>query len=65
MRGEPATATFPTYSDLSAFVAEPVQPLPERPVAVFVGMLEAYKNIDGLAARLAPRRPRPCRTRGS
>jgi glycosyltransferase involved in cell wall biosynthesis len=50
VRGEPATMTFPTYSDLSAFVAEPVQPLPERPVAVFVGMLEAYKNIDGLAA---------------
>jgi glycosyltransferase involved in cell wall biosynthesis len=42
--------TFPTYSDLSAFVATPVQPLPERPAAVFVGMLEAYKNIDGLAA---------------
>ena len=50
VRGEPATATFPTYSDLSAFLADPVQPLPERPVAVFVGMLEAYKNIDGLAA---------------
>lgn len=49
-RGEPATAVFPTYSDLSAFVAEPVQPLPQRPAAVFVGMLEAYKNIDGLAA---------------
>ena len=28
----------------------PSKPLPERPVAVFVGMLEAYKNIDGLAA---------------
>jgi glycosyltransferase involved in cell wall biosynthesis len=50
VRGEPATATFPTYSDLSAFVAEPVKPLPARPVAVFVGMLEAYKNIDGLAS---------------
>ena len=49
-RGEPATAMFPTYSDLSAFSAEPVEPLPERPVALFVGMLEAYKNIDGLAA---------------
>lgn len=49
-RGEPATAMFPTYSDLSAFVAEPVKPLPQSPVAVFVGMLEAYKNIDGLAA---------------
>ena len=50
VRGEPATAIFPTYSDLSAFVAEPVKPLPARPVAVFVGMLEAYKNVDGLAA---------------
>ncbi len=50
VRGEPATAAFPTFSDLSAFVAEPVAPLPERPVAVFVGMLEPYKNIDGLAA---------------
>jgi glycosyltransferase involved in cell wall biosynthesis len=49
-RGEPATAMFPTYSDLSAFVAEPVKPLPTRPVALFVGVLEAYKNIDGLAA---------------
>jgi glycosyltransferase involved in cell wall biosynthesis len=50
VRGEPATATFPTYSDLSAFVAEPVKPLPAEPVAVFIGMLEAYKNIDGLAS---------------
>jgi glycosyltransferase involved in cell wall biosynthesis len=50
VRGEPATATFPTYSDLSAFLEEPVKPIPERPVAVFIGMLEAYKNIDGLAA---------------
>ena len=50
VRGEPATATFPTYSDLSAFLAEPVKPIPARPVAVFVGMLEAYKNVDGLAA---------------
>lgn len=49
-RGEPATAMFPTYSDLSAFSAEPVKPLPGRPVALFVGVLEAYKNIDGLAA---------------
>jgi glycosyltransferase involved in cell wall biosynthesis len=49
-RGEPATAMFPTYSDLSAFLVEPVKPLPARPVALFVGVLEAYKNIDGLAA---------------
>ncbi len=49
VRGEPATAAFPTYSDLSAFTAEPVKPLPGNPVAVFVGMLEAYKNVEGLA----------------
>lgn len=50
VRGEPATATFQAYSDLSAFVERPVAQLPERPTALFVGMLEAYKNIDGLAA---------------
>jgi glycosyltransferase involved in cell wall biosynthesis len=50
VRGEPATATFVTYSDLSEFVAEPVRPLPEQPVALFVGMLEPYKNVVGLAS---------------
>jgi glycosyltransferase involved in cell wall biosynthesis len=55
---EPA-ANFPAYMDLEPFVVPP-QPLPERPVALFVGVLEAYKNVDGLAAawRLAaPRIP--------
>ena len=55
---EPA-ADFPAYMDLEPFVAPP-QPLPEQPVALFVGVLEAYKNVDGLAAawRLAaPRVP--------
>ncbi len=59
-RGRPPEAVFPTYSDLSAFTARPVQPLPERPAALFVGVLEAYKNVDGLAAawrRVAPRVP--------
>ena len=59
-RGKPADATFPTYSDLSAFTEQPVAPLPERPTAIFVGMLEAYKNIDGMAAawrRLAATSP--------
>jgi glycosyltransferase involved in cell wall biosynthesis len=45
---EPA-ADFPAYMDLEPFMREP-KPLPERPVALFVGVLEAYKNIDGLAA---------------
>src|SRR5215208_1703289 len=50
VRGVPVTASFPTYTDLTAFTAKPVQPLPARPTAVFVGMLEPYKNVDGLAA---------------
>jgi len=55
---EPAD-DFPAYMDLEPFTRPPV-PLPERPVALFVGVLEAYKNVDGLAAawRLAaPRVP--------
>jgi len=47
-RRRPPDAVFPTYSDLSAFAA-PVRPLPERPMALFVGVLEPYKNVDGLA----------------
>jgi glycosyltransferase involved in cell wall biosynthesis len=47
-RGRPPDAAFPTYSDLSAFTS-PIQPLPEQPVALFVGVLEPYKNVDGLA----------------
>lgn len=50
VRGTPATASFEAYMDLSTFTAKPPVPLPERPTALFVGMLEAYKNIDGLAA---------------
>lgn len=50
VRGIPVTAAFPTYTDLSAFTATPPVSLPERPTAVFVGMLEYYKNIDGLTA---------------
>jgi glycosyltransferase involved in cell wall biosynthesis len=50
VRGIPVTSSFPTYTDLSAFTERPVQPLPERPTAIFVGMLEAYKNVDDLAA---------------
>lgn len=48
VRGIPVTASFVAYVDLSAFTAKPVAPLPEQPTALFVGMLEAYKNIDGL-----------------
>jgi glycosyltransferase involved in cell wall biosynthesis len=44
---EPA-ATFPAFMDLDPFLGPPA-PLPERPVALFVGVLELYKNVDGLA----------------
>jgi glycosyltransferase involved in cell wall biosynthesis len=56
---EPA-ASFPTFVDLRAFSGRaPVDP-PSQPVALFVGVLEPYKNIDGLAAAwraVAPRLP--------
>ena len=52
-RGRPADASFATYTDLSAFTAKPLARLPERPTALFVGMLEAYKNVDGPRRRLA------------
>lgn len=53
---EPA-AVFTAYTDLSAF-AGPVSPVPEEPRALFVGVLERYKDVEGLAAawRLVARR---------
>jgi glycosyltransferase involved in cell wall biosynthesis len=45
---EPA-ATFPAFMDLEPFLG-PVEPLPTEPVALFVGVLERYKNVDGLLA---------------
>lgn len=50
VRGVPATSTFLAYSDLSAFADEPPEPMPAERRLVFVGALEPYKNIDGLAA---------------
>jgi glycosyltransferase involved in cell wall biosynthesis len=55
---EPA-AEFPAFMDLEPFL-RPVLPLPAEPKALFVGVLERYKDVDGLAAawRLAaPRLP--------
>jgi glycosyltransferase involved in cell wall biosynthesis len=45
---EPADE-FPAYMDFDSFLQSPPQPLPEQPQAVFVGVLERYKNVDGLA----------------
>ena len=56
---EPA-GTFTTYTELTAFSEPPPVPLPDHPVALFVGVLERYKNVHAIAAawRLAaPRVP--------
>jgi len=47
-RGQLPDAVFPTYTDLSVFTERPVRALPELPTALFVGVLERYKNVDGL-----------------
>jgi glycosyltransferase involved in cell wall biosynthesis len=47
--GRDADAIFTTYSDLGAFTG-PLVPVPEEPRVVFVGVLERYKNVEGLAA---------------
>ena len=46
---EPA-AVFPSYTDAQAFLDRPPAPLPERPRALFVGVLERYKAFDTLVA---------------
>jgi glycosyltransferase involved in cell wall biosynthesis len=46
--GREATDVFTAYTDLSAFTAPPVA-IPAEPRALFVGVLERYKNIEGLA----------------
>jgi glycosyltransferase involved in cell wall biosynthesis len=45
---EPADE-FPAFMDFDSFLQQPPQPLPEQPQALFVGVLERYKNVDGLA----------------
>jgi glycosyltransferase involved in cell wall biosynthesis len=48
--GVEPVAEFPAYMDLELFRAEPPRPLPETPTALFVGVLERYKNLDRLVA---------------
>ncbi len=56
---EPASV-FPAFVDFATFEGRDPVPLPATPRALFVGVLERYKNVDGLVAawRLAaPRVP--------
>jgi glycogen(starch) synthase len=48
--GVEPTATFPAYVDAALFLDRPPAPLPVRPQAVFVGVLERYKAFDTLLA---------------
>jgi glycosyltransferase involved in cell wall biosynthesis len=54
---EPA-GVFPAYMDLEPFLERAPAPLPDRPRALFVGVLERYKNVDGLAAAWRAAAPR-------
>ena len=47
--GVEPVATFPAYMDIDPFLEPPQEPLPPRPVALFVGVLERYKAVDVLA----------------
>jgi glycosyltransferase involved in cell wall biosynthesis len=58
--GVQPAAVFPSYVDAEAFLERPPAQLPERPRAVFVGVLERYKAFDTLVEawrRAAPRVP--------
>jgi glycosyltransferase involved in cell wall biosynthesis len=46
---EPAAA-FIAFTDLEAFTERPPTDLPAEPRALFVGVLEPYKNVENLAA---------------
>jgi glycosyltransferase involved in cell wall biosynthesis len=47
--GVEPTDEFPAYMDFATFQQLPPAALPETPQALFVGVLERYKNVDGLA----------------
>ena len=58
--GVEPTAEFAAFMDLEPFLETEPAPLPERPVALFVGVLERYKAVDVLAEawhQVAPRVP--------
>ncbi len=47
-QGREPAGVFPTYSDLGAFTT-PLVPLPTDQRILFVGVLERYKDVEGLA----------------
>jgi glycosyltransferase involved in cell wall biosynthesis len=47
--GREPTATFAAFMDLELFLETEPTALPERPTALFVGVLERYKAVDVLA----------------
>ena len=53
--GVEPSGVFTTYTELTAFSEPPVAPLPERPSALFIGVLERYKNVHVDRRRLAAR----------
>jgi glycosyltransferase involved in cell wall biosynthesis len=58
--GRPATTCLPAQIDVDAFRDPPLVPVPEARRIAFVGALETYKNVDGLAAawrRVAAKHP--------
>ena len=54
---EPA-GEFVAFMDLELFLDRPPEPLPAAPAALFVGVLELYKNVDGLARSWRAAAPR-------
>jgi glycosyltransferase involved in cell wall biosynthesis len=47
--GVEPTAEFAAFMDLEPFLERAPMPLPQRPAALFVGVLERYKAVDVLA----------------
>jgi glycosyltransferase involved in cell wall biosynthesis len=47
--GRAPLAVFPTYTDIESFSLRPLRPFPKTPTALWIGVLERYKNADGLS----------------
>jgi glycosyltransferase involved in cell wall biosynthesis len=56
--GVEPTATFAAFMDLEPFLETDPRPLPQSPVALFVGVLERYKAVDVLAEAWRSAAPR-------